>query len=54
MASLMLQGSLLLVQQHYNNKEGQFMLELNWLALHTADDAGMEGLMLILVGDFLM
>ncbi|ADQ82101.1 S8 family serine peptidase [Riemerella anatipestifer] len=45
MASPNVTGSLLLVQQHYNNKEGQFMLgaQLKGLALHTADDAGMEG-----------
>ncbi|MDY3521938.1 S8 family serine peptidase [Riemerella anatipestifer] len=45
MATPNVTGSLLLVQQHYNSKEGQFMLgaQLKGLALHTADDAGMEG-----------
>ncbi len=35
-------GSLLLLQQHYNNLNGQFMLSstLRGLALHTADEAG--------------
>lgn len=38
-------GTLVLVQQHFNNLENRFMLgaELKGLALHTADDAGREG-----------
>ena len=38
-------GSLLLIQQHYNNTYGSFMLgaTLKALALHTADDAGIIG-----------
>jgi len=38
-------GSLLLIQQHFNNTQGSFMLgaTLKALALHTADDNGMTG-----------
>ncbi len=38
-------GSLLLLQQHYNNLNGSFMraATLKGLALHTADDAGTSG-----------
>lgn len=38
-------GSLLLLQQHYQNVNGSFMraATLKGLALHTADDAGMTG-----------
>lgn len=38
-------GSLLLIQQHYNNLYGSFMLgaTLKALALHTADDNGITG-----------
>lgn len=38
-------GSLLLLQQHYNNVNGKFMraATLKGLALHTADDAGLVG-----------
>lgn len=42
MASPNIAGSLLLLQQHYNNVNGFFMLSstLRGLALHTADEAG--------------
>lgn len=45
MASPNVAGSLLLLQQHYNNVNGGFMraATLKGLALHTADDAGMAG-----------
>lgn len=45
MASPNVTGSLLLVQQHYNNLNGNFMkaATLKGLALHTADDAGPSG-----------
>ncbi len=45
MASSNVSGSLLLLQEHYNNTNGEFMraATLKGLALHTADDAGMEG-----------
>ena len=45
MAAPNVTGSLLLLQQHYNNLNGSFMLAatLKGLALHTADDAGMAG-----------
>lgn len=38
-------GSLLLIQQHFNNTQGTFMraATLKGLALHTADDNGMTG-----------
>ena len=38
-------GSLLLLQQHYNNSNGSYMraATLKGLALHTADDAGSNG-----------
>ena len=42
MASPNVAGSLLLVQQHYNNRKGSFMraATLKALAIHTADEAG--------------
>lgn len=42
MATPNVSGSLLLLQQHYNNSFGEFMLasSLRALALHTADEAG--------------
>lgn len=42
MATPNISGSLLLLQQHYNNMQGSFMLSstLRGLALHTADEAG--------------
>ncbi|MGJ8665431.1 MAG: GEVED domain-containing protein [Patiriisocius sp.] len=45
MASPNVTGSLLLLQQHYNNVNGNFMRSatLKGLALHTADDAGPTG-----------
>lgn len=45
MASPNVAGSLLLLQQHYNNINGNFMRSatLKGLALHTADDAGSSG-----------
>ncbi|WP_205410269.1 S8 family serine peptidase [Aquimarina longa] len=45
MASPNVTGTLLLLQQHYNNKEGNFMkaATLKGLALHTADDIGPSG-----------
>ena len=45
MASPNVTGSLLLLQQHYNNLNGSFMraATLKGLALHTADDAGPTG-----------
>ncbi|WP_124980058.1 GEVED domain-containing protein [Nonlabens xiamenensis] len=45
MASPNVMGSLLLLQQHYNNLNGSFMraASLKGLALHTADDAGPVG-----------
>ncbi|WP_235010942.1 S8 family serine peptidase [Aquimarina sp. AU119] len=45
MASPNVAGSLLLLQQHYNNVNGNFMkaATLKGLALHTADDAGPSG-----------
>ncbi len=45
MASPNVTGSLLLLQQHYNNLTGSFMraATLKGLALHTADDAGPSG-----------
>lgn len=45
MASPNVAGSLLLLQQHYNNVNRSFMraATLKGLALHTADDAGMVG-----------
>lgn len=45
MASPNVTGSLLLLQQHYNNVNGNFMraATLKGLALHTADDAGISG-----------
>ncbi|MCB4798389.1 S8 family serine peptidase [Neotamlana laminarinivorans] len=45
MASPNVTGSLLLLQQHYNNLNGSFMkaATLKGLALHTADDAGASG-----------
>ena len=45
MASPNVMGSLLLLQQHYNNINGNFMrsASLKGLALHTADDAGPSG-----------
>ncbi len=45
MASPNVTGSLLLLQQHYNNINGNFMraATLKGLALHTADDAGPIG-----------
>ncbi|WP_299619244.1 S8 family serine peptidase [uncultured Tenacibaculum sp.] len=45
MASPNVAGSLLLLQQHYNNVNGNFMraATLKGLALHTADDAGASG-----------
>ncbi len=45
MASPNVTGSLLLLQQHYNNVNGSFMraATLKGLALHTADDAGVSG-----------
>jgi len=45
MAAPNVTGSLLLLQQHYNNLNGSFMqaATLKGLALHTADDAGMAG-----------
>ena len=45
MASPNVMGSLLLLQQHYNNLNGNFMraATLKGLALHTADDAGSTG-----------
>lgn len=45
MASPNVTGSLLLLQQHYNNLNGAFMRSatLKGLALHTADDAGITG-----------
>ena len=45
MASPNVAGSLLLLQQHYNNVNGSFMRAstLKGLALHTADDAGISG-----------
>ncbi|QSE97887.1 S8 family serine peptidase [Fulvivirga lutea] len=45
MASPNVAGSLLLLQQHYNNVNGSFMRSatLKGLALHTADDAGVSG-----------
>ena len=45
MASPNVAGSLLLLQQHYNNLNGGYMraASLKGLALHTADDAGMAG-----------
>ncbi|WP_083629308.1 S8 family serine peptidase [Tenacibaculum agarivorans] len=45
MASPNVAGSMLLLQQHYNNINGNFMRSatLKGLALHTADDAGASG-----------
>ncbi len=45
MASPNVTGSLLLLQQHYNNLNGNFMraATLKGVALHTADDAGSSG-----------
>lgn len=45
MASPNVAGTLLLLQQHYNNLNGSFMraATLKGLALHTADDAGISG-----------
>lgn len=45
MASPNVAGTLLLLQQHYNNLNGSFMRSatLKGLALHTADDAGISG-----------
>ncbi len=45
MASPNVTGSLLLLQQHYNNLNGNFMkaATLKGIALHTADDAGASG-----------
>ncbi len=45
MASPNVAGSLLLLQQHYNNLNGNFMraATLKGVALHTADDAGPSG-----------
>ncbi|EDM45423.1 Regulatory P domain of the subtilisin-like proprotein convertases and other protease [unidentified eubacterium SCB49] len=45
MASPNVTGSLLLLQQHYNNINGNFMRSatLKGVALHTADDAGSNG-----------
>lgn len=45
MASPNVTGTLLLLQQHYNNVNGSFMRSatLKGLALHTADDAGISG-----------
>ncbi len=45
MASPNVTGSLLLLQQHYNNLNGNFMraATLKGVALHTADDAGPSG-----------
>jgi len=45
MASPNVMGTLLLLQQHYNNVNGSFMraATLKGLALHTADDAGISG-----------
>jgi hypothetical protein len=45
MASPNVTGSLLLLQQHYNNVNASFMRSstLKALALHTADDAGISG-----------
>ena len=45
MASPNVAGSLLLLQQHYNNLNDSFMYAatLKGLALHTADDAGISG-----------
>jgi trimeric autotransporter adhesin len=45
MASPNVTGTLLLLQQHYNNVNGSFMRSatLKGLALHTADDAGTTG-----------
>ncbi len=45
MASPNVMGSLLLLQQHYNDLNGSFMrsASLKGLALHTADDAGPAG-----------
>lgn len=45
MASPNVAGTLLLLQQHYNNVNGSFMraATLKGLALHTADDAGISG-----------
>lgn len=45
MASPNVAGSLLLLQQHYNNLNGNFMRSatLKGVALHTADDAGPNG-----------
>ena len=45
MASPNVAGSLLLLQQHYNNVNGSFMraATLKGVALHTADDAGIAG-----------
>jgi hypothetical protein len=45
MASPNVAGSLLLLQQHYNNLHGTFMraASLKGLVLHTADDIGPEG-----------
>ncbi|WP_424961542.1 S8 family serine peptidase [Ekhidna sp.] len=45
MASPNVTGTLLLLQQHYNNVNGSFMraATLKGLALHTADDAGISG-----------
>ncbi|GGZ43477.1 hypothetical protein GCM10008088_00500 [Mesonia mobilis] len=45
MASPNVTGTLLLLQQHYNNLNGSFMraATLKGLALHTADDAGPTG-----------
>lgn len=45
MASPNVAGSLLLLQQHYNNVNGTFMRSatLKGIALHTADDAGTNG-----------
>lgn len=45
MASPNVTGSLLLLQQHYNNINGSFMRSatLKGVALHTADDAGATG-----------
>ncbi|WP_299678119.1 S8 family serine peptidase [uncultured Tenacibaculum sp.] len=45
MASPNVAGSMILLQQHYNNVNGNFMraATLKGLALHTADDAGASG-----------
>ena len=45
MASPNVTGTLLLLQQHYNNVNGSFMraASLKGVALHTADDAGIAG-----------